>query len=248
MDYKKAYLALIEQAQSRPMPASYTERHHITPKCLGGSNEKTNIAILTAREHFLAHRLLCKIYPKNYKLSFALMIMSSGKSKSAVGHKVSSREYQKIRADFQRNLKIYHPQRGKKLTEEQRAKISQYNPRLSGEKHPMYGRKHSEKTRMLLRENSPRASGKDHAMYGKKHSQKTKDMMSAAHKSRIETMWNHSSNTYIFSKDEGNIIFTGKRYEFCTKFNISTSSSGLSRMLNGKQKTFAGWSAVKAGA
>lgn len=244
MNYKKIYASLIERAKSRPTPTSYTERHHIIPKCLGGSNEKTNIAILTPREHFLAHRLLCKIHPDNYKLSFALVIMASGKSKSAVGHKASSREYELARETWRNALKKHHPSRGKRLTQEHREKISRSSPRLSGEDHPMYGRKHSERTRALLIERSPRASGKDHPFYGKKHTQKTKDMMSASHKSMVTTMWNYVSKTYIFSK-EGEVVFTGKRYEFCQRFNISTSSGGLSRMLNGKQKTFLGWSAVE---
>ena len=38
----------------------YTEKHHIIPKSLGGSNKKENIAILTAKEHFMAHLLLTK--------------------------------------------------------------------------------------------------------------------------------------------------------------------------------------------
>ena len=45
------------------------EVHHIVPKCLGGSNKKENLVELTAREHFICHRLLCEIYPKNKKLN-----------------------------------------------------------------------------------------------------------------------------------------------------------------------------------
>ena len=39
----------------------YTEQHHIVPKSFGGSNSRTNLVRLTAREHFLCHYLLCKI-------------------------------------------------------------------------------------------------------------------------------------------------------------------------------------------
>ena len=39
----------------------YTERHHIVPKSFGGSNNRTNLVRLTARDHFLCHYLLCKI-------------------------------------------------------------------------------------------------------------------------------------------------------------------------------------------
>ena len=36
----------------------YHERHHIIPKCLGGTNNKDNLIDLYAKEHFEAHRLL----------------------------------------------------------------------------------------------------------------------------------------------------------------------------------------------
>lgn len=46
----------------------YKERHHVIPKCMGGLNIKENLVNLTAREHFLAHRLLTKIHPKSLGL------------------------------------------------------------------------------------------------------------------------------------------------------------------------------------
>ena len=50
MNYRKIYADIIRRAKERPKPNCYTERHHIVPKSLGGSNEKDNIVILTARE------------------------------------------------------------------------------------------------------------------------------------------------------------------------------------------------------
>jgi len=38
------------------------ERHHILPKSLGGTNDKSNLVYLIPREHFIAHLLLTKIY------------------------------------------------------------------------------------------------------------------------------------------------------------------------------------------
>lgn len=46
----------------------YTEKHHIVPKCLGGGNEKSNLSVLTAREHFLVHYILTRIHPNNSKI------------------------------------------------------------------------------------------------------------------------------------------------------------------------------------
>lgn len=36
------------------------ELHHITPRALGGTNAAENLVALTSREHFVAHRLLCR--------------------------------------------------------------------------------------------------------------------------------------------------------------------------------------------
>lgn len=52
--YTKWYFNIIESAQRQEMDG-YTEKHHIIPKSLGGSNDKTNIVKLTAREHFICH-------------------------------------------------------------------------------------------------------------------------------------------------------------------------------------------------
>ena len=42
--------------------SGYKERHHIIPRCVGGTDEHTNLTYLTAREHYFAHLLLAKHY------------------------------------------------------------------------------------------------------------------------------------------------------------------------------------------
>lgn len=63
--YQKWYEQLIAGTRSRAKPDGYTERHHIVPRSLGGRNNKTNIVVLTAREHFVAHLLLYRIHRKD---------------------------------------------------------------------------------------------------------------------------------------------------------------------------------------
>jgi hypothetical protein len=53
----------------------YVEDHHIYPKCMGGSNDRSNKVFLTASEHFVAHQLLAKIFPNNYSLILACRYM-----------------------------------------------------------------------------------------------------------------------------------------------------------------------------
>lgn len=89
MDYKKIYDSLITSRLSmkdgrkiEKKNGSYFERHHIVPISLGGDRSyalsSANIVLLTAREHYLAHRMLWFIY-KTREMGFAFhkMVFSS---------------------------------------------------------------------------------------------------------------------------------------------------------------------------
>jgi hypothetical protein len=64
MNYKKIYDNLISKGRNRVLNC-YVERHHIIPKCMGGTDDEENLVELTPEEHYVAHQLLVKIYPKN---------------------------------------------------------------------------------------------------------------------------------------------------------------------------------------
>lgn len=95
MNYQKIYDDLISRAKARESIEGYTEKHHIVPKCMGGTDDKENIAVLTAREHYVAHLLLVKIYPEKLGLIFALhrMTQSNGTRRGLT----RSRLYGKLR-------------------------------------------------------------------------------------------------------------------------------------------------------
>jgi len=80
--YTSWYYNIINSAKSRDI-AGYTEKHHIIPKCLGGSNDPSNLVRLSARQHFVCHLLLTKMLSGSakYKMAFALnrMLTSSKK-------------------------------------------------------------------------------------------------------------------------------------------------------------------------
>lgn len=80
MDYNKHYNALIDRSKNRAIPDIF-EKHHIIPRCLGGSNETDNIARLTPEEHYVAHQLLVKLHPTSHALVYAaqMMCVSSGR-------------------------------------------------------------------------------------------------------------------------------------------------------------------------
>lgn len=61
MNYKQIYENIIAFRKKNVPVDCYTEIHHIIPKSLGGTDAKTNLVRLTAKEHFICHRLLVKI-------------------------------------------------------------------------------------------------------------------------------------------------------------------------------------------
>jgi hypothetical protein len=90
MDYNKHYSLLIERAKHRTTNG-YTERHHIVPRCLGGTDDKDNLVDLYPEEHFLAHQLLVKIYPNNFKLiNAAVMMCVNSSSQKRMNNKLYS--------------------------------------------------------------------------------------------------------------------------------------------------------------
>ena len=93
MNYQKIYEQIVNRAKMRQMNG-YKERHHIIPRCIGGSNDSDNIVELTAKEHYIAHRLLTEIYPDNSKIKYAYWMMCSMKTNSQTRHSVSAKTYE----------------------------------------------------------------------------------------------------------------------------------------------------------
>lgn len=81
MNYTKLYNSIIENAKTRQI-TGYIEKHHIVPRCLGGTDKKHNIVALSAREHFICHYLLTKMYNNHtldwYKMMNAFLMMQCG--------------------------------------------------------------------------------------------------------------------------------------------------------------------------
>ena len=114
MNYQKIYDQLIKKRQNFKLTKNkndknyvYCEEHHIIPHCCNGSDEKKNLVLLTAREHFLAHMLLCKIHECDenlslyYKLCKAMTFFKcqskDGKKRlKEIGQKINSRLYAKL--------------------------------------------------------------------------------------------------------------------------------------------------------
>ncbi len=95
MNYQKHYDTLINRAKTRLLEG-YSERHHIIPRCMGGTDEQDNLITLTAEEHYVAHQLLVKMYPDNYKLIYAAKMMTISNS----GHVRNNKLYGWLRVKF----------------------------------------------------------------------------------------------------------------------------------------------------
>ena len=115
MDYQRIYDQIIDRAKKENRlygKGIYYERHHIIPKCMGGEGRveqwktHSNIVMLTAREHFICHRLLCEIYPENTKLWYALWLMVIGKNRknSLNPYILSSRTYESLKLEFVKRI------------------------------------------------------------------------------------------------------------------------------------------------
>ena len=104
MDYKRIYDEIIANRKANPI-SGYVEKHHILPRSLGGDDAPDNIVTLTAREHYICHLLLTKIYKHHqqsyHKMIRAWMMMANANSNTQQrDYKINSRLYESLRTEF----------------------------------------------------------------------------------------------------------------------------------------------------
>lgn len=97
--YLKYYNSIIERGKTRDKLMGYVEKHHIIPRCMGGSDDTDNLVELTPEEHFTCHLLLTKIYPDNSKLLCAAHLMS-GMSVYNPKKRNNNKRYAKLRKKY----------------------------------------------------------------------------------------------------------------------------------------------------
>lgn len=135
MNYEKNYTdyaAYVKTLNRKKGEGTYYEEHHIIPKCMGGSNDPGNKVLLTAREHFLAHYLLMKIY-KTYKITYAFICMGRKMQAPRMGglRYCNSRLYEKIKKETkfiqseEHKAKLKKLMTGRTLSKETREKIAE---------------------------------------------------------------------------------------------------------------------------
>lgn len=211
-------LEMKKQRLSEKRNGIYFEGHHIIPKSKGGTGNSNrpknnpNIVLLTAREHFLAHWLLWRIYrDRQTSLAFHKMT-SSNKNQNRI---LSSRGYQEARESFSNTNKGNQYGKGQKriVSESQKKNLSEkMKGKFAGDKNPFYGKNHSDETKKKLSESR------------KKITQ--------------EKIWNYGGNKLLF-KDE-KFVISLKTVQEVADF-LKTSVSNVYHGLNGSQKTVKGY-------
>jgi len=106
MDYLKLYNKL---TSLKNKTNEYCELHHIIPRCLGGSDDPSNLIMLTARQHFIAHKLLIKIYPDNHLLHHAFAMMASTNRYQSRSY--TSKQYDEMKSSRSLAMKLDNPMR-----------------------------------------------------------------------------------------------------------------------------------------
>jgi predicted DNA binding protein len=99
MNYQSIHDSIIDRAKTRVLPKeTYTERHHIIPRCMNGSDDKSNLVDLTAKEHFIVHKLLVEIYPDVNALwnAYYMMMTVKGKGQERNYH-ITAEEFNRVR-------------------------------------------------------------------------------------------------------------------------------------------------------
>lgn len=208
MDYLAAYKRIcsrgIALAVERRASGVYCEKHHVIPRSWGGSNNKDNIAVLTGREHFIAHKLLAKAYPSDRKMKLAAYQMSIDRRDR--GYRVRSFDYERMRKEFAKsqagdanhakktevrqkisaaNAGKSSPKKGIPMSAESRAKMSAAKKLLFGERHPRYGAKLTDETKAKIsKSNKGKTAGELHPQYGKTRPDHVKAAISAKLKGR----------------------------------------------------------------
>jgi hypothetical protein len=187
--YTSYYNSIINKAKNR-LVDGYCETHHIIPKSLGGSNLKENLVNLTAREHFICHLLLTKMYEGDAKkkMIHAAWAMATLENDNQQRYKITSKIYESLRIKYATlKSETLKGKPGRKHSEETKKKLSlahtgkKRNPMSEKSKKKLSesmkgknaGKKRTEEQRQ---QQSLRQIGRE----GKPHSEETKRKLSLA--------------------------------------------------------------------
>lgn len=234
MNYKKIYDNLINRAKNRKLDI-YTESHHIIPRCMNGSNFSENLVDLTPEEHYLAHQILIKIYPTEYGLVKAAVMMCLNTGSKRPNNKLYGwlRRKHSEATSGENNVNF-----GKPRTDEVKAKISVSNTGKSRglgiKKGPMKDETKKKLSISLTGIPTPH-------MIGDKNPMHRSDVKEKAIKTRKDKLRTQKIDSIIFRFQhiKTNEIYEGTRQQF-RAYAILTPVD-VYALVSGAQKTSKKW-------
>jgi len=179
-DWMKTYQEFINNIlQTRGRFAcgdEYHERHHIIPKCMGGTNDESNLIDLFAREHFEAHKILAQENPNNDSLIYAWSCMAFVKGDNQQRYELSPEEYEEVKAALSQTM------REREITEETLENMRKAARERSNNPIFIERQSRAQKKRLSIPENNP--------MFGKHHTEESRKKIGEATRDRaINTDW-----------------------------------------------------------
>jgi len=130
-EYTRLYFEIISQGAKIKPTDSYSEKHHIVPRSLGGIDKKDNIVYLTAAKHFECHQLLVHMTVDSAKgkMWSALWRMMNKQSRN------QHRDYTFTASEYEEARKHHAATQSENMT---------------GCKNPFFGKSHTNATRKTM--------------------------------------------------------------------------------------------------
>lgn len=125
--YTRWYYKVIAKATAelrvKTLPGQF-DKHHIIPTCLGGDDKKSNLVLLTPREHYMCHLLLIKMTSGKHRSKMVYAFFRFSPKGSGVA---TSKSYERF--------------------------LDKYRASLKGSSNAFFGRKHSDATKAMISKN-----------------------------------------------------------------------------------------------
>lgn len=246
MNYLRIYINLIRRSLNRNVPKTYTEKHHVFPRSIFGEKDNKFTVKLTAREHYIAHALLEKIYIKRYgkndsktkKMISAFYMMNNTKGKGQKRY-VNSILYENNKIKFIESISGHNS----KLYGKKRVLSEQHlqNMKLAikyGKDSPLYGIPRSEEIKQKMRKPKIPEHGKSvsEARKGIKFTEEHKLNLSISHKGITPVNKGKTKYTLMITNPSGVTEITNDLTSYCEKNGILNQEMSLVRVAKGIRK------------
>lgn len=158
--YLKRYIKFINYCKSREVETTYMEKHHICPSSLFPDykdlrKNSWNKVTLTAREHYIAHKILALTFSGSMWYAFNNMMAKNSLSNERL-YNISSRDYER--------------------TKKECSKL--HSERFSGVNNPMYGKRGTSSPNYGRKDTEESKKRKSEALKGKVRSKEHSENIS----------------------------------------------------------------------